>query len=125
MSSESGMLMQGVSMSSGGGVCLRTLLGLALVLTGISCSLAAETSTALSCNLPLATAVPVPKTKSTVKTSTDPSAALLAAAESDDLKEVQRLLRRGADVNARDTHCGTPLMMAVGNSDSAMVQALL
>src|SRR5262245_50112637 len=65
------------------------------------------------------------KSKPAAKAARDPSTALLEATDNDDLRTVQNLLRRGANVNARDSHCGTPLMMAAGNADPAMVQLLL
>jgi ankyrin repeat protein len=47
------------------------------------------------------------------------------AVRSDDLKQVQMLLRGGANVNAPNRYGVTPLSLAAENADPAMVEALL
>ena len=50
---------------------------------------------------------------------------LIQAAEAGDMAEVQRLLRRGAEVDARDDCRWTAMMKAAGNGHSAIVRLLL
>src|SRR5215470_17951604 len=51
--------------------------------------------------------------------------ALLAAVKRGDAAEVQALLDRGADVNARDATGNTALMLAVLYGDAGLVKRLL
>src|SRR5438045_3464859 len=53
------------------------------------------------------------------------AAALLTAAEDDNLPAAERLLAQGADANARDAHCSTPLMFSVVSDDPRVSEALL
>src|SRR4051794_26900954 len=50
---------------------------------------------------------------------------LLDAAEDSDIDAVKELLAKGADPNARDEHCVTPLMISAEYFDTSMAQALL
>ena len=56
--------------------------------------------------------------------TSDGQTALFVAVAHGHLRAVQSLLRRGADVNARDARGRTPLQVAKENQDDAMVQCL-
>ena len=51
--------------------------------------------------------------------------ALLEAAEDNKIEAVKELLAKGADPNARDEHCVTPLMISAEYPDAAMAEALI
>jgi ankyrin repeat protein len=53
------------------------------------------------------------------------SAAIIEAAKTGNIKEVERLLQRGADVNSSDTVGDTPLREAAGNGYTKLVDFLL
>src|SRR3954464_9029447 len=53
------------------------------------------------------------------------SPSLVDAANHDDLKAVEALIRAGNDVNAPNRYGVTPLSLACTNGDTAMVKALL
>lgn len=50
---------------------------------------------------------------------------LLQSAEKGDLASVQRFVKKGANIEAKDQSGSTPLMIAVGKADTAMVKFLL
>ena len=50
---------------------------------------------------------------------------LLSAVRSRNVRLVRELLSKGADVNARDKHCETALMLAVESPSTALSQALI
>lgn len=55
----------------------------------------------------------------------DTTAALLEAAENDDLQQVQQLIREGADAKAANAYGVTPLSLACTNGNPAMIELLL
>jgi ankyrin repeat protein len=57
--------------------------------------------------------------------SHSPDLELLQSAEKGDLASVQRFVKKGANIEAKDQSGSTPLMIAVGNADAAMVKFLL
>src|SRR3954452_13113555 len=51
--------------------------------------------------------------------------ALLDAAEDNKIEDVKKLLAQGADPNARDEHCVTPLMISAEYFDTAIAESLI
>ncbi|HEV2762104.1 MAG TPA: ankyrin repeat domain-containing protein [Pyrinomonadaceae bacterium] len=79
----------------------------------------------LNTTLLLACVTPVGARQAKPRTYEQSRTALMRASERGDLRTVRALLRKGADVNAKDTFGGTALMSAAGRGHLPVVSALL